>query len=214
MATGGSTADNAFVAGGTGADSTLPVPSARDQIAMFLSSHTVEPSDVFVHWTGANDVLFRPNITGAQLTSVVGANVDILYRNGAQNVLLPTYFPLDHLPATYGVVDYATLGNFTAQYTRGLENIAAAYSAYINIELVDVGALFSDMFANPVKYGLDPNYVNPPIGCLKGVYESEGVLRELCGDPEKHVFFDGYHPVKEVHARIGDLVKRVIVKSL
>lgn len=94
--------------------------------------------------------------------------------------------------------------------TKGLEQIAAGYSAYAKTAVVDVQDLFNDMFSDPEAYGFDEDYVNPPTACLTGVYTSEGVPRHLCSDPEKHIFFDSYHPVKEVHA----LVAKLFVKSI
>jgi hypothetical protein len=40
------------------------------------------PGDIFAYWIGANDILFNTSITGAQITSLVNADVDRLYRAG------------------------------------------------------------------------------------------------------------------------------------
>jgi hypothetical protein len=82
LAAGGATTDNAFVAGGTGADSTITVPSTADQITSFLSWDAPRPGDIFIHWIGANDILFNTSITGAQIVSLINANVDRLYYAG------------------------------------------------------------------------------------------------------------------------------------
>lgn len=82
LAAGGATADNSFVAGGTGASSTIPVPSTKDQVDSFLTWDAPRPGDVFVHWIGANDILFNTTITGGEIASLVAEDVDRLYRSG------------------------------------------------------------------------------------------------------------------------------------
>jgi hypothetical protein len=82
LATGGATTNNDFVAGGTGAESTIPVPSAADQILSFLSWDKPQAGDIFVHWIGANDILFNTSITGAQVTSLINENVNRLFQAG------------------------------------------------------------------------------------------------------------------------------------
>lgn len=82
LAAGGATANNDFVAGGTGADSTISVPSAADQVSSFLTWDKPQLGDIFVHWIGANDILFNTSITGGQVTSLVNENVNRLYQAG------------------------------------------------------------------------------------------------------------------------------------
>ena len=126
---------------------------------------------------------------------------------GASNIILANYLRITTFPATYNssTYDIPSVEVFSKDLTKGLKNIAAAYSAYAQTAMVDVGGLFEDITSNPEAYGFGDKYVNPPTACLTGVYTSEGVPRNLCSNPEKHVFFDSYHPVKEVHALIAEL---------
>ncbi|KAL4728981.1 hypothetical protein ACLX1H_003387 [Fusarium chlamydosporum] len=207
LATGGATTNNDFVPGGTGSQSTIRVPSAADQVLSFLSWDKPRREDIFVHWIGANDILFNTSITGGQVTSLINENIDRLYHAGATNIILANYLKATTFPATYNSSDYniPNVEIYSSALTKGLKNIAAAYSAYAKTAVVDVGGLFEDITLNPEAYGFEDKYVNPPTACLTGVYTSEGVPRNLCSDPEKHVFFDSYHPGKEVHALIADL---------
>lgn len=82
VATGGATTNNGFVQGRTGPKSEIPVPSTAEQIASFLSWDAPRPGDVFVHWSGVNDILFNPNVTGSQTTSLINENIETLYRAG------------------------------------------------------------------------------------------------------------------------------------
>lgn len=115
-------------------------------------------------------------------------------------------------PATFNSSYYniPSVRVFSDELSIGLENTVAAYSAYAQVALVDVGTLFRRITANPAAYGIDEKYVNPPTACLTGVYTSEGVPRHLCSDPEHHLFFDSYHPVKEVHALIAGMFQKTI----
>ncbi|CAF3528820.1 hypothetical protein SNK03_010028 [Fusarium graminearum] len=212
LATGGATTNNNFVAGGTGAQSTIPVPSASDQVFSFLSWNKPRPDDVFVHWIGANDILFNTSITGGQVTSLINENVDRLYHAGAKRIILANYLKITTFPATYSSPDYdiPSVEVYSSALTQGLKNIAAAYSAYAQTAVIDVGNLFKDITLDPESYGFDEKYLNPPTACLTGVYTSEGVPRHLCNDPQKHVFFDSYHPGKEVHALIAKLFEQEI----
>lgn len=93
LAAGGATADNSFVAGGTGASSTIPVPSTKDQVDSFLTWDAPQPGDVFVHWIGANDILFNTTIAGAEIASLVAEDVDRLYRSGKFTLAIYTPKP-------------------------------------------------------------------------------------------------------------------------
>ncbi|RSM13234.1 hypothetical protein CDV31_005938 [Fusarium ambrosium] len=245
LATGGATTDNDFVAGGTGASSSIPVPSAGDQITAFLSQDTPRGNDIYVLWIGANDILFNTSITGIQISSLISKHVNRLYRAGIKNLILANYNNATTFPATYNSSDYNTPGvqAFVGDLTVGLKDydphdvrqlacgpivrsdlrprpffpsfghdkdIAAGYSAFFQTAFIDVGALFSDIIERPTKYGIDQKYVDPPTACLTGVYTSEGVPRHLCSDPERHLFFDSYHPVKEVH----EMMAKMFVKAI
>ncbi|KAF4415131.1 hypothetical protein F53441_14661 [Fusarium austroafricanum] len=212
LATGGATTNNSFVAGGTGASSTIPVPAAADQVLSFLSWDEPKQGDIFVHWIGANDILFNTSITGGQVASLINENVNRLYQAGAKTVILANYLNATAFPATFNSSDYdiPSVQDYVPALTKGLDEIAAAYSAYAKTAVVDVGSLFQDMTSDPEKYGFDEDYVNPPTACLTGVYTSEGVPRHLCSDPDKHIFFDSYHPVKQVHALIAKLFRDAI----
>ena len=210
FATGGATADNSFVAGFTGVSSQIRVPSAHDQLSRFLATSDPEAGDIFVYWIGANDIFFDTSITAGQVTSLIARDINMLYSAGAQTVLLATYPRLNRFPATYNVSAYDIAGMYTTQLGGGMRNLAAAYQAFISVDVVDIGALFENITATPAAYGIDKAYVHPPTACLRGVYSSEGVPRTLCHDPERHLFFDVYHPVKQVHARIANLFRQAL----
>lgn len=211
-AAGGATADNSIVAGFTGPTSEIPVPSAYDQLNQFLSKDSPRPNDVFVRYIGANDPLFNPNISGSAIASLISRDVDLLYRSGAKHILLANYPPISSFPATYTSPLYQQIGPpYSDALNRGLSEIAAAWSAYIDIRVVEVEGLFQDILVDPAAYDIDEKYVRPPTPCLNGTYGTG--TRSLCTDPEKYLFFDAYHPVSRVHDRIAGLFEQTLRAS-
>ena len=188
------------------------MPSAYDQVKRFLNESAPQEGDLFVHWIGANDAFFDTNVTGASITSLINRDVDLLYRAGAKTILFGNYPPVDQFPATYGMAGYGFAGAYAESLNTGLRNIVAGYGAYVKLGLVDVGAFFASIFANPESYGIDQKYIDPPTACLQGSYASQGVPRSLCGDPERHLFFDIYHPVTNVHSRIAGLFEEMLAQ--
>lgn len=195
------------MAGFTGANSTIAVPSAFDQVRKFLAKDSPRQDDLFVLWIGANDPLFKPEIHGSQVISLINRDIDLLYRAGAKTILVANYPLISEFPATYDDAIYRIMGeSYAAELNAGLIDIEADYQAYIQIRFVDVGALFAGIIESPEDYGIESKYVNPPTACLHGSYAVEGVSdRKLCDDPEKHLFFDSYHPVSGVHDMIAAL---------
>ncbi|CAI6036259.1 unnamed protein product [Clonostachys chloroleuca] len=151
IATGGATTNNGFVQGRTGPRSEIPVPSTAEQIASFLLWDVPRPGDVFVHWSGVNEILFNPNVTGSQTTSLINENIETLYRAGARNIILGNYNDVETFPGTYNVSEYQTdnAKSYMDDLSIGLRNIVGAYSAYANPVLVEAQTLFRNMAANP-----------------------------------------------------------------
>ena len=195
------------MAGFTGSNSTIAVPSAFDQVHNFLAQDSPRQDDLFVHWIGANDPLFKAKIHGSQVISLINRDIDLLYRARAKTILVANYPRIDRFPATYSDIHYQAIGaEYAAELNAGLVDIEAGYQAYMQIRFVDAGALFAKIMANPEDYGIDPKYVDPPTACLQGSYVVEGVSnRTLCNDAERHLFFDSYHPVSGVHDMIAAL---------
>lgn len=80
--------------------------------------------------------------------------------------MLGNYPPVDRFPATYGLAEYDFGNEYAKSFNIGLWNIVAGYAAYVKLGLVDVGALFEDIFADPAQYGIDEQYIDPPTAGL------------------------------------------------
>ncbi|VUC21233.1 unnamed protein product [Clonostachys rosea] len=160
IATGGATTNNGFVQGSTGPKSEIPVPSTAEQIALFLSWDAPRPGDIFVHWSGVNEILFNLNVTGSQTAILIKDNIEILYRAGARNIILGNYNDIETFPATFNVSDYQSdnAKSYMDDLSIGLKNIVGAYSACANIALVEAQTLFRNIATDPAAYGIDGKY--------------------------------------------------------
>ena len=82
------TSSNILIQGFTGPGSTIPVPSALDQVTQYLSVITSDIHEsLFVILIGANDILFNPNISATQPIQNVASIMNELRNKGTS--LLP-----------------------------------------------------------------------------------------------------------------------------
>lgn len=209
FAVGGATSDNDVVQGYTGPDSTIPVPSAQDQIDIFLRKNPVlQDSDIFVVFIGANDAFFSENVTGSQIAGLVADQVAQLYNSGARTILLPSYPSLATLP--FAFTQPAIYQTFLSQYTEelkaGLYRISKAYQSKAQVIVIDIYRKFDQVIGNPTEYGLNPDKLH--VACLQGAYNE--APRSLCDDPGRHLWFDAYHPTRVGH----QIAATVFQKSL
>ncbi|OHF04266.1 GDSL-like Lipase/Acylhydrolase [Colletotrichum orchidophilum] len=218
-AVGGATTSNDLVQGYTGADGTIAVPSVVDQVVSFLgkasprgeaftASDTMAlTTPLFVLFAGANDILFNANISASQ-------SYQILHRAGAElrdanpNAKVLTLSPPDISRLPYGFYledDLARiqLRSFADQLGELLDS---SKTGAIN---VDLRPLFDDFeyYASPRAYGFEP--LGKYGSCLEGAYgETPNVT--ICGDANRRVYWDEYHPTTHTHSWIAEEVLDVL----
>lgn len=182
-----------------------------DQITEFLSNDTVLPGDILTLYIGANDILFNTSVTGQQIARIIEGQVHRLYNLGARTVLLADYPNLNFLPAdsTLDPSDQASVTQFGVELKDNLELIVDGWLPYVEIAVAPIGDLFQMIENNPEAYGINASYVHPPTACLVGAYVGEGP-RILCSDPSRHLFFDTYHPVYEVHQLMANVFSETL----
>lgn len=89
----------------------------------------------------------------------------------------------------------------------GLYNISKSYkSSKARVQVIDVYGKFNEIIADPSSYGLDPDEIRT--ACLVGAY-GEGP-RSLCDDPDKHLWFDAYHPTRVGHKIVAGVFKAAL----
>lgn len=189
-----------------GYNSTIPVNSTNLQIETFLLEDSFSETDIAVIWVGANDILFDTTISSQDTLFYIGRQVLQLYKANASTVILINNLDLTILPAEQSALSAAGIVNVTTWVeglALGLDALTTAYSSFLNISVVDVYSLYETISLAPEIYGFNASYVYPePVACLVGAYPDEGP-RELCDDPDQHLFFDTYHPSAPFHNLIA-----------
>ena len=189
-----------------GRNSTIPVNSTNLQIETFLSDNSFSGTDIAVIWVGANDILFDTTIGPQDTLFYIGRQVLQLYKAKASTVVLFNNLDLTILPAEQSALSAAGILNVTTWVeglALGLHALAVAYSPFLNISIVDVYSLYEMLSLAPEMYGFNASYIYPePVACLVGAYFDEGP-RELCDNPDQHLFFDAYHPSASFHNLIA-----------
>lgn len=82
------------------------------------------------------------------------------------------------------------------------------YKSKAHIEIVDIYRTFNQIIADPPKYGLDPAEIHT--ACLIGAYGE--APRSLCDDPDRHLWFDAYHPTRIGHRAVASVFKKILEK--
>ncbi|KAG8933050.1 hypothetical protein FRC01_011270 [Tulasnella sp. 417] len=193
-AVGGATSDNAAVQGYTGEYSTIPVPSALDQITQYIN-HTTTSYDR----------------DGYLYAIVIGVN-DIYFDPGASKFLLASYPDLARLPFAKSTPPsyQAALSAYSKELADSISSIAKNPPKGARIAYIDFYTLFSQILANPERYGFSPELVGK--NCISGVEPGEGVPRTVCSDPDKRAFWDIYHPSAKLHKIIAAECVKVLAK--
>ncbi|KAG8988625.1 hypothetical protein FRB90_002635 [Tulasnella sp. 427] len=216
-ATGGATSNNTAVQGYTGANSTIPVPSALDQIAQYISQTPASYGDsgsLYAIIVGANDVFFDPSASADAAVQAITKGIKQLRTSeGASTFIIASYPDLSLLPFAIklGSPAYSTiLSNYSTALANGLSALAKNPPTGTRIAYIDLYNIFPQILANPTKYGFSPQVVGQ--NCLNGAYPSEGVPRSVCSDPDKRVFWDIYHPSAKTHKIIADEAVKALAK--
>ncbi|KAG8915630.1 hypothetical protein FRC00_002207 [Tulasnella sp. 408] len=214
-ATGGATSDNAVVQGYTGADSTIPVPSALDQITQYVSqtpAYYDQSSSLYAIVVGANDIFFNPSATAESVIQAITKGMKQLQDKGASNFILASYPDLALLPFAKATPEsYQTvLSSYSKALADALSSLAKNPPKGTRIAYVDLYTLFPQILAHPERYGFSPSVVG--LNCITGAYPSEGVPRSVCSDPGKRAFSDIYHPSGKTNKIIAAEAVKALAK--
>ncbi len=201
-----------FAVGGatTGTTNTTTGLSAlggiQNQIAS--SSSITDPEALYIIWGGANDYLGAGiNNPTVPLTNLSGEIATLIGR-GAKNILVPNLPNLGEIPLTRNIPgtipsDLNTLTQFhNAGLAASLNDLRKANSG-VNLTLLDVNSLFSQVTANPTDFG----FKNVTDSCLASV-------TVICNEPNSYLFWDPLHPTTAGHQSIGNLAFNVVSTSV
>ncbi|KAK1464863.1 GDSL-like Lipase/Acylhydrolase [Colletotrichum melonis] len=218
-AVGGATTSNALIQGYTGAKGDIAVPSVIDQVVSFLAKinpqgGAFEASDsmamktpLLILFAGANDILFNANISASQSYQILRqAEAQLRDAYPSARVLTLTPPDISRLPYGFYLEDNLAknqLRTFTDQLGELLDR---SKTGAVNL---DLRPLFDDFeyYASPRAYGFDP--LGKYGSCLEGAYgETPNVT--ICGDPDRRVYWDEYHPTTHTHSWIAKEVLDVL----
>jgi phospholipase/lecithinase/hemolysin len=202
-----------------------PVPQIPSQIDLFaaLSGGSAPSDGQYVIWAGANDLIFAPDFSPAATASEVVPSavnniqtaIEGLEYMGARDFLVLNLPDLGVTP--FGVLTgrAGELSEATDAFNNALADMIAgtSWSPGLDIEIVDVHTLFSDLFAaileDPVAAGFpDASAIGfPPALAFCFDQTSLTLLCDLNAvDPNDRVFWDLLHPTSRTHGLIADAV--------
>jgi phospholipase/lecithinase/hemolysin len=180
---------NARTTGGT-------IPSVGQQVQTYLASHTPSAADLFTIQGGADD--FSAGVLDATTPAhAIRDDVSALIGAGARHVLVMNLPPLGKTPAFLGTPLEAFATSLSGSYDMTLAtDLAALRTAHPDamISLLDADALFRQVIANPVAYGLSD--VSHP--ALTGTPPTAGP------DADQHLFWDTGHPTATGHQLLAN----------
>ncbi|KAK1635728.1 GDSL-like Lipase/Acylhydrolase [Colletotrichum phormii] len=218
-AVGGATTSNDLVQGYTGAKGDIAVPSVIDQVVSFLekmmpqggafevSDSTAMETPLLVLFAGANDVLFNANISASQSYQIL-RQAEAQLRDAYPSAKVLTLSPPDisRLPYGFYLQDNLARNQLRTFADQLGELLDGSKTGAVN---VDLRPLFDDFeyYASPRAYGFDP--LGKYGSCLEGAYgETPNVT--ICGDPERRVYWDEYHPTTHTHSWIAKEILDVL----
>jgi outer membrane lipase/esterase len=197
----------------------LPDAGMNGEITYYLQSHpTPSKSDLFIVWGGANDYLDTvPTFQtlglsgnrlnqylvgpGGPVTVAVGdLSTDIrrLAAIGVKNFVVPNLPDLGATPLLNGnPVTLAQGDQLTTVHNQALASAMGALQQQlkVNITIVDIGAVFKDILADPAKYGIDPGHTT-----------QECIQNAACvAQHQNYLFWDDVHPTALLQQELSEV---------
>ena len=179
-------------------DVTDLVPSLPDQLGFYMNDTggSADANALYVVFGGGNDV--RDN-DAANAASSMAQMITDLAMAGATNFFVPTLPDIGLTPEALNgdapggpaAVISAAAAAHNAALAAEIANLEATLG--VNIISFDLGAIFTDVIADPGAFGIS----NTTDACFDGI--------SLCGDTDSYLFFDGIHPTAAVHQVMGQL---------
>lgn len=192
---------------GKGNTFSAALPGLQFEIGTYLLAvgNTASPNDLYVFWIGANDFLagIDPTRTVANIKNAIAT----LSSAGARTfaVIKIPDLALTPLVKSLGgaAIQKAKQFVITANVLLDVELLPFAFLNRINIELVDINAVFIPLVLNPVAFGFTNSTgaaFNPTTGAV-------------VSDPNDYVFWDGFHPTTKVHLLAAEFIYKALASK-
>jgi phospholipase/lecithinase/hemolysin len=170
------------------------------QVGTYLASNggTANPADLYIVWIGAND--FEGGLTPSQTVTAIEAEIVALGKAGVKQLLLlevPDISLTPNIIHSGGAEDQAAkqfVATVNATLQARIPILAMALG--INLKLVDVNLLVTQLVYNPRAFGFT-NSVDAAYNTTTGVEVS---------NPDQYVFWDGFHPTTLVHRLAAQMI--------
>ncbi|KAI8645657.1 GDSL lipase/esterase [Parasitella parasitica] len=120
---------------------------------------------------------------------------------GAKNFLIINLSPFDKWPVI-PESEKEQVGQMVVDFNALVKEMTPKALPNATIKFLDIHGWMEDKLAHPESVGQSNS--NGP--CAWGIGNTTA-----CSDPEKHFFWDSYHPSKEVHAALGAWAFKQIV---
>ena len=211
----------AFGASRTQTDTSTPldflIPDLPEQLLIAASqAASLGPRPLVAIELGFSDLFawteFRSTLTPAQAAQNVLARLGDVIAFGVRDLVVFNAADIGRIPryALY-LPDLAKRATeAAAEFNATLEAGLAALSAPgLSLDLLDLDALFADLFARPGAYGI-ADLANPCVEANMGASPpvfTPGQLDTVpavCDDATGRAFFDANHPAAQVHAALAD----------
>lgn len=180
-----------------------------------------DPNALYVIMGGGNDIAdtlerLLPTSGSAaafgaimESASIVGDMIDTLYAAGARNILVSNAANVGLTPRASISPRASALATALAQaFNLQLElEIGAAQRRDLDIDLLDLFALQTDVASRPAEFGFG-NVMDPCKPGDLGVKLQPG--QSLCSDPSSYFYWDRFHPSGGAHQLIADAALRAI----
>lgn len=196
FAVGGSTSGNGNV---LNPNPPFFLGSFPDQISAYLTSLSGKSAadDLCVIWIGAND--FRAGIAPTlTVTNIKNQIANLLEKAGTRTFVVIKIPDLSLTPQVQNAGSIAIQGaqQFanTINVLLEVELLPFAWSHGINIELVDINAIFRPLVYQPGLFGFKNS-----AGAAFNLNAPVVPFTNPVSDPNDYIFWDGFHPTTKVH---------------
>lgn len=171
----------------------------QDQVNIFLRKSTPSANALYLFWGGVNDVTLAyiqtdeaANYAATTAVRNIQQQIGTLAANGARNFLWVNLPPIKDFPSERNSpLDLnAAAQLFNSQQLTAIQQLQSEYAG-IKITSVDVYALWSQIFADPGKYGF--------VDLTDDAQGQPGV------DPDTYFYWLGDHPTSAVHKEVAEL---------
>ena len=173
---------------------------------------------VFAVWTGGNDYsnyALSGTVSQAEIVDEVLDNIEngLVRMNtlGAKRVLVFNIQPLETIPTfidDLGTAGATTAGEVADLHNEDLPGRLRSVSAQtgMDIVLVDVDSLYTDINSNPSRYG----FTNITSGCIDETTLDRNSDCSSTEDESGFLYWDGTHPTTVAHGYIHELFEATI----